>query len=191
MKNKEYRSLVGIKTRSGTENSEDLVISGYFILFNEETELWDGYFERISPKALDKTINNDIRVLINHDTSKVLARSTNDTVKFTIDDKGLFGEVHVNRNDTEAVNLYERVKRGDVNQCSFGFIINDEKIDKRDDGTYHSTILDIELFEVSVVTYPAYANTSVNARKDNFEKDKKRDHEVWKKELMERIYKNA
>lgn len=191
MKNKEYRSLVGIKTRSETENSEDLIISGYFILFNEETELWDGYFERISPKALDKTINNDIRVLINHDTSKVLARSTNDTVKFTIDDKGLFGEVHVNKNDTEAVNLYERVKRGDVNQCSFGFIINDEKIDKRDDGTYHSTILDIELFEVSVVTYPAYANTSVNARKDNFEKDKKREHEVWKKELIERINKNA
>ena len=86
----------------------------------------------------------------------------------------MYGEIKVNPNDQDAVNLYERVKRGDVDQCSFGFNITEEEWEDTAEG-YRSTITGIKLFEVSVVTFPAYEDTLVTARsKDilNFRKQK-------------------
>ena len=70
----------------------------------------------------------------------------------------------LNENDVDAMNLYERVKRGDVTQCSFGFNILDEDVDYRADGTIKWTIKEIDLHEVSIVTFPAYEETEVTAR---------------------------
>jgi phage head maturation protease len=92
----------------------------------------------------------------------------------------LWGRITINPNDSDAVNLYERVKRGDVDQCSFGFDIREEEADFRDDGSVHFTIRDVELFEVSVVTFPAYAETSVSARKQDVAEIQKRKLDAWK-----------
>ena len=107
-----------LKTRA---EQEDMIIEGYFAVFNRETELWSGAFEAIDSEAFKGTLGNDIRALINHDTSLVLGRNKANTLELKTDSHGLWGSIRINPNDMDAVNLYERVKRGDVDQCSFGF----------------------------------------------------------------------
>ena len=172
MKKYQTRSLSGLQTREA--ENDQMIIGGYFVVFNSWTELWDGYYEQVSPKAFENVDLTDIRALINHNDGLVLGRTKSNTLTLRVDDKGLYGEIKVNPNDQDAVNLYERVKRGDVDQCSFGFQITEEEWEDTAEG-YRSTITGIKLFEVSVVTFPAYEDTSVSARsKDilNFRKRK-------------------
>lgn len=164
-------------------------IEGYFIVFDTRTELWPGYFEEIKKEALDGQLEQDIRALADHDTAKVLGRTKNGTLELGIDDKGVYGKIEINEYDTEAVNLHERVKRGDIDQCSFGFFIDKSEVEYLDDGSMLERITGLTLLEVSVVTFPAYETTSVSARKKSFEEDKKRALEAWKKKLKERLKK--
>lgn len=170
-----------------TKDDETYIIEGYFAKFDDETELWPGAFEKIDKKAFNTSLKNDVRALINHDTSQVLGRTKSGTLELNVDDTGLYGKIHINQKDTEAMNLYERVKRGDVDQCSFGFFVKDEETEYREDGTTHWTLKDVELFEVSCCTFPAYENTSIEARKKDFELNKKRTLELRKEQLKERI----
>jgi hypothetical protein len=179
---------VDLKTRAEEDNEK--YIEGYFAVFNRETELWPGAYEDIDSEAFDNTLGNDIRALINHDTGLVLGRNKANTLELKTDSHGLWGKIKINENDSDAVNLYERVKRGDVDQCSFGFNILNEEVDYRDDGSVKWTIKEIDLHEVSVVTFPAYEDTGVQAREKEVEQHKKRQLEVRKKELKERL-KNA
>lgn len=184
---KQTRSLkTELKTRS--ENDE-MVIEGYFVVFNSPTELWTGAYEEISPNALDKTLSNDIRALINHDTTLVLGRNKAGTLELKADSRGLWGSIKINPNDSDAVNLYERVKRGDVDQCSFGFNVVSEETDWRDDGTVKWTITEVDLHEVSVCTFPAYEDTGVAARSKEVEQHKEKQLEVRKAKLKERMKK--
>ena len=167
---RQTRSLnAELKIREVASNNDEMCIEGYFIVFGQQTELWAGAYEEIAPNALDKTLNNDIRALINHDTRLVLGRNKSGTLELRVDGRGLFGKIKINSNDTEAVNLYERVKRGDVSQCSFGFNIISEETEWRDDGTVKWTITEVDLHEVSVVTFPAYEETGVQARQASVE----------------------
>lgn len=184
------RSLMSeLKTRAEPSDNE-MVIEGYFIVFNRETELWTGAFEQIAPQALEKTLGNDIRALINHDTTLVLGRNKAGTLELKKDDRGLWGSIKINPNDTDAVSLYERVKRCDVDQCSFGFNILGEETEWREDGTVKWTITDIDLHEVSVCTFPAYEETGVQARHAEVEIRKKQLFEQRKLQVKERL-KNA
>ena len=183
----QVRSIGKLQTRSDNNETDEMKIEGYFVVFNSETELYDGMFEEISDKAFQNIDLSDIRALADHDTAKVLGRTKSNTLKLSVDDKGLYGEITINKNDTEAVNLYERVKRGDIDQCSFGFNILDETMDTRADGTTKWTITEIELFEVSVVTFPAYADTAVEARSEQMKQLEKRNLQKRKQQLKERI----
>lgn len=162
--------------------SDNLVIEGYFIVFNRETELFPGAFEEIAPEAITDLDGRDIRGLNNHDPQLVLGRTKAGTLELRKDEKGLWGSVKINPDDTDAVNLYQRVKRGDIDQCSFGFEIVKEDVEHRDDGVKW-TIRKIILHEVSIVTFPAYADTGVQARR----KDKARMLEARKIKLKERL----
>jgi len=185
-KDKHIRSLAtNLQTRSDDETEK--VIEGYFVVFNSETELFPGAFEEIAPEAFNNTLSNDIRALINHDTNLVLGRTKAGTLELEVDEKGLFGRIKINENDTDAMNLYERVKRGDVDQCSFGFNILKEDVEHRDDGTIKWTIREVDLHEVSVVTFPAYQETSVQARMREKEQFIQRRLEQRKHELKERL----
>lgn len=186
---KQTRSLqTELKTRVEPD-AQDMYIEGYFAVFGRETELWPGAYEEIAPESFDETLNNDIRALINHDTTLVLGRTKAGTLELKTDSYGLWGRVKINPKDSDAVNLYERVKRGDVDQCSFGFNITSEETDWRDDGTVKWTITGIDLHEVSVCTFPAYEDTGVQARKAEVEQHRQRLLEAKKKQLRERIEK--
>lgn len=86
----------------------------------------------------------------------------------------------------DAMNLYERVKRGDVDQCSFGFDILDEEFEDRGNEV-HWTIKKVKLYEVSIVTFPAYTETSVSARKSQIETLRRRSLEAWRERMLGRL----
>lgn len=189
-KEKQTRSLkTELKTRAIDDNN--MVIEGYFVVFNSPTELWPGAMEEIAPGALDNTLSNDVRALINHDTTLVLGRNKAGTLDLKVDSRGLWGSIKINPNDTDAVNLYERVKRGDVDQCSFGFNVVSEETDWRDDGSVKWTITCVDLHEVSVCTFPAYEDTGVAARSKELEQHKEKQLEVRKSKLKERLNKHG
>jgi HK97 family phage prohead protease len=184
-KKRQMRGVPGsFKTRA--EESGDMFISGYFAVFGSEYELWPGASESVDPHAFDEALDDDIRCLINHDTRLVLGRNIAGTLQLRVEEKGLWGEVKINPNDQDAVNVYERVKRGDVNQCSFGFDIVAEEFEDRGDSV-HWTIKAVKLYEVSVVTFPAYEETGVEARKRQVEDIRKRKNESWRARMMARM----
>ena len=164
-------------------------IEGYFSVFDGVYELWPGATESIDPHAFDDALNDDTRALINHDTTLVLGRAKAGTLELKVDNKGLWGRIEINEKDQDAMNLYARVERGDVNQCSFGFDILEEDTEYRDDGTVHWTIKRVKLYEVSCVTFPAYEDTSIQARKKDYEKIRARHIEKWKSDMKERLKK--
>lgn len=169
------------------QDGEELVIEGYFAVFNSNYDIFPGASESIAPGAFDKTISGDIRALINHDTTLVLGRTKAGTLELRIDSHGLWGKIIINPNDADAMNLYERVKRGDVDQCSFGFDIVSEDTEYREDGSIHWTITEVELYEVSCCTFPAYEQTSISAREKQAEDIKKREKEAWQTKLMAKL----
>lgn len=168
------------------EADGEMYISGYFAVFNSEYEIWPGAVESVAETAFDGALSDDIRCLINHETRLVLGRNKAGTLTLKTDARGLWGEVKINPNDQDAVNLYERVKRGDVDQCSFGFDILDEEFEDRGD-TVKWTIKKVKLYEVSVVTFPAYEETSVSARKWQLGEIKKRNIEAWKQRTLKKL----
>lgn len=173
------------------KDGDDLFIEGYFAVFNSIYEMWDGATESIREGAFANTLGNDVRALINHDTTLVLGRNKAGTLELREDSHGLWGKIRINPNDTDAMNLYERVKRGDVDQCSFGFEIVSEETDFRDDNTVHWTITEVNLHEVSVCTFPAYKETAVSARKEQFDEiiNRKREAEAisWRAEMTKKL----
>ena len=169
------------------EDGGEPTIEGYFAVFNSIYTMWEGATESIATGAFTKSISNDVRALVNHDTTLVLGRTTAHTLELREDSRGLWGKITVNPKDSDAMNLYERVKRGDVSQCSFGFNIVSEETDFREDGSVHWTITEADLHEVSICTFPAYEETSVSARKRDYEDIKKREAEKWRSEMLTRL----
>ena len=169
------------------EDGQDKYIEGYFAVFGGLYEIWPGATESIDPGAFDGALGDDIRALIDHETRLVLGRNKAGTLELKVDTHGLWGRIKINQDDTDAMNLYHRVQRGDVDQCSFGFDILEEETDYRDDGTVHWTIKKVKLYEVSCVTFPAYTDTSIAARKHDYEAIKKRALEAWKTKAKERL----
>lgn len=169
------------------EEGSDLYIEGYFAVFNGLYELWDGASETIAPGAFSDTLGGDIRALIDHESRLVLGRTTAGTLELREDETGLWGRVRINQSDQDAMNLYERVRRRDVDQCSFGFDILDEETETKENGVIKWTIKKVELYEVSVVTFPAYKDTSVSARKRDYDEIQKRKTEAWRETMRKKV----
>lgn len=169
------------------------VIACHFAVFNTPTELWPGCIEQIAPGAFTSSLGLDVRALINHETRLVIGRTVSGTLTLQEDETGLFGEVKINEHDTDAMNLYARVQRGDVSQCSFGFdIVAEDYVVSPDGQTCTWTIRDVILYEVSVVTFPAYEATSAFARASGaVDSLRSARLERQKKDLLERIKNHA
>lgn len=178
-------------SRNGDFNTRaedgNLYIEGYFAVYNSRYELWDGAYETIDPGAFDGETDGDVRALTNHDTTLVLGRTISGTLTLRLDERGLWGSILVNQADQDAVNLYERVKRGDVSQCSFGFDITDEYVEYKDGKPAAWHIRKVKLYEVSVVTFPAYEDTGVQARKAEWDEIKKRQVKKWRDEMTAKL----
>lgn len=150
------------------------IIEGTPIVFNQDTRIsdWDGeYIERIEPTALKNADMKDVRLFVNHDINKIaLARSKNgnenSTMRFDIDDEGvnIVAQLDV-ENNAEAKSLYSAIQRGDMDGMSFMFRISKDEWSDLESDLPTRTIKEISIVhEVSVVNFPAYPQTSVNAR---------------------------
>lgn len=181
------RRTASVDTEFSTREADGKrYIEGYFAVFNSFYELWDGAAETIDQGAFDLGRDTDVRALANHDTTLVLGRTTAGTLTLSVDERGLYGVVELNEADQDAVNLYERVKRRDVTQCSFGFdILDDLPIEENGRTVWH--LRSVKLYEVSVCTFPAYEETGVQARKNELETIKKRKAEAWRLEMLKKL----
>lgn len=190
--------IMKMKNTKIREENGKRYLEGYFSVFGEPYQVWDGWVETIERGAFARYLASgaDVKVLWNHDSSIVLGSTENGTASLREDETGLFGSVEINENDSEAVSAYARVARGDVSGCSFGFGIarQDEWWD--DEGIYHTKITEVDpLFEVSPCTFPAYKATSISARtKEKLEDAKKRLEEYqeqkrneWRESMRKRM----
>lgn len=171
------------------EDGEKLKIEGYFAVFNSNYDIAPGMSESIAPGAFKNTLAGDIRALVNHDSTLVLGRNTAHTLELREDEHGLWGSIDINPNDSDAMNAYERVKRGDVSQCSIGFDILSEETELRENGEIHWTMTELKLYEVSVCTFPAYESTNIDARSEERDNILKRENDAWRAKMKERISK--
>lgn len=160
MSNREIRAIETIKAT----DDEQMIVEGYALRFNKLSNDLGGFVEEIDKDALKDADLSDVRCLIDHDSSKVLGRTTSETLELTVDSEGLYFRCQL-PNTSYSKDLYENIRLGNINQCSFGFILDEEdgdSFEKRDDGLFKRTLRKIKsLFDVSVVTYPAYDDTNV------------------------------
>lgn len=188
MADREKRQMRTASTAFTTrDDGGALAIEGYFAVFDSIYEIAQGMSESIAQGAFDNTLSGDIRALINHDTTLVLGRTKAGTLQLRTDSHGLWGHIDINPNDTDAMNLYNRVQRGDVDQCSFGFDIVSEETDFREDGSVHWTIKEVVLYEVSPCTFPAYEETNIAARAAERDDLLKRRNEAWKEKMLKKL----
>jgi HK97 family phage prohead protease len=176
--------MATIERRAGElVQSEPGKVVGYAAVFGPFSEDLGGFRERVDPGAFDRSLKEgrDIRALIDHDTAKVLGRSSVDTLRLAKDDRGL--RVEINLPDTSyARDLRALMERGDVSQMSFAFLLGpdgDKWEGRGDDGLRIRTLLDVELIEVSIVTLPAYPDTTAAVRSLKGLEESRRARELW------------
>jgi len=146
------------------EDGDKPKITGHAAVFNKLSENLGGFRERIAPGAFEKTIEkSDVRALINHDSNLVLGRNKSGTLRLEEDKRGL--AIEIDPPDTSyARDLIESLKRGDIDQMSFGFVATKDSWEHVEGKESIRTLLEVELFDVSPVTYPAYPQTDVKVR---------------------------
>lgn len=180
-----YYEIQNLETRNDSDN---LTVEGRFVVYNSDYQVWEGATESVAPGAFRNSITQDVRALYNHNNDIVLGRVSAGTLSLEDREDGLWGRITINPNDSDAMNAYERIKRGDVTGCSFGFNIKSETEERRNDGTVHWTITEVDpLFEVSPCTFPAYEATHISARKKDLDATEKRMLEVRKEELRKKL----
>ncbi len=157
---------------------DEMALVGYAAKFNSPSKQMTDksgiqFVEMIAPGAFTRAIaeKQDVRCLFNHNNDRVLGRTSSGTLVLSQDDKGLAFRCALDPTNTEHRNLHASVKRGDISECSFAFAPNGEEGDDWQDTRSASgswmlkrTLKDVNLFDVSAVTHPAYNDTSVSAR---------------------------
>lgn len=169
METKEIRSFDFDITANENEEKGKF-IEGRAIVYGERTNLgW--YDEIIAPDALKDTDLRDVRLLVNHNTDMIpLARSRNNnansTMQLSVDEEGMGIRANLDvENNTDARNLYSAIERGDISGMSFMFVVDKDAWDDVDSDHPTRTITGIKrVMEVSAVIFPAYSQTSLEAR---------------------------
>lgn len=137
-------------------------VAGYAALFNSEADIGGAFREVIAPGAFADTLGSDIRALVDHDSGRVIGRSTAGTLRLSEDDKGLAVEIDL-PDTTDGRDLAVSLERGDISGMSFGFRVTKDTWDETGDIPMR-TIQAVDLFEVSAVAFPAYDDTSLALR---------------------------
>ena len=149
------------------ENAEQNgnTIRGYAAVYNSDSEWMGGFYEQIERGAFDDVMNDDVRAYFNHDENLLLGRVSSGTLRIGTDARGLFYEVDL-PNTTYANDLAELMKRGDVNQSSFAFLIDADRWEQRDGKTYRIIEKVSRLLDVSPVSQPAYPDATSELKRD-------------------------
>jgi HK97 family phage prohead protease len=185
--NLERRGCAPSELRAAREDGSPGKLSGYAAVFDQLSDDLGGFRERIAAGAFAKSIADgaDVRALIDHDPSKILGRSKAGTLRLAETSIGL--AVEIDLPDTGmARDLSTMIDRGDVSQMSFGFYTRNDQWTKID-GEWVRTLLDAELFDVSVVTFPAYPQTEVALRGLTVARDADRPPEATIRLLRSRL----
>lgn len=174
----EVRSIVSdLAIRSKEDGGQSRTITGYASKFDTFSEPIYGWFkEKIDRRAFESTDMGDVIMCFNHDISGVLARSTSGTLKLSVDKVGLRFEFEA-PDTTLGNDMLELVRRGDISKCSFKFVVEKDEwryADSKNGLEYDErTVLAISrLYDVSLVTYPAYKDTEASVR-EHLEQRKK------------------
>lgn len=180
-----------------SSDDDDMTVSGYFAVFDQPTELWPGENEVIKRGAFTASLKKEeVVALWNHDSQKVLGRTSNDTLELEEDEHGLRGTLHI-APTTYGKDVYQLIKRGDLVGCSFGFFVDDYR-DIAKDGTVTHEITKAQLLEVSVVTWPQYEQTEIAVRSKNdsanfyreAEKKKQKEFQIKKARGLQKLWTN-
>jgi HK97 family phage prohead protease len=150
--------------RSATIGADGQKIRGYAIVFNEPSADLGGFVEIVTPAAVDRTLDEalDVRALVDHDSGKVIGRTTAGTLTLAKDSRGLRVEIDP-PSTTAGRDILESVRRGDVTGMSFRFAVvrpHGERFETRA-GVPTRLLSDMRIQEVSVCTFPAYGATDV------------------------------
>lgn len=160
--NREYRTITAEFRAS--EDASQPRIEGRAVVYDQTIDL--GFFrERVAKGAFTRAISEqqDIRFLVNHSPDQLLGRTKSGTLTISQDDRGV--NFSCLMPDTQlGKDTYTLIKRGDLSQCSFGFVVTQESVSYDDDGTALRTIEDLNCFDLSAVCYAAYPTTNVQAR---------------------------
>lgn len=160
-----------LNTQNEKKFDSDYYIEGMATTFNQPYELYkignESYFEVIDRNALNFANMSDVILLYDHD-SRVLARTSNNTLELKAKDDGLYIYADLSKSEY-ARSLYEDVKNGLITKMSWSFRVNKWDIDK-DNKTDIVKEID-KVFDVSLVSLPANENTSVQARKKQNENE--------------------
>lgn len=159
----EIRYLTDSKFEARAEGNS-FKIAGYAAVFNTRSQNLGGFVEEVMPGCFTKTLQEaDIRALWNHNADHVLGRNKSDTLRLSQDSRGLHYEVDLP--DTQvARDLYESISRGDVTQSSFGFAAIEDDFMADEEAGLLRQLREVQLFDVSPVTYPAYLDASIGKR---------------------------
>ena len=161
---KERRFVPFTEIRVETDADGKSKLVGYAAVFDTLSEDLGGFRERVASGAFDRTLKEgaDVRALVDHDPSKMIGRNKAKTLKLKVDKKGLHTTIDL-PDTTAGRDIKESVNRGDVDGMSFGFITVTDAWEMQDKETVR-TLKDVDLFDVSPVTFPAYPDTSVALR---------------------------
>lgn len=156
------RRFQTLKPELRAEN-DGFMVEGIAAMVESTTDMgW--YMEEIAPGAFDGRLNDDVRALFNHDANQILARTVSGTLNLYITDAGHLGYRFKMPDRSYAKDLADAIRTGDVSQSSFGFTISDEEWLRRDTKDVRRITKVARLYDVSPVTYPAYADTTVAQR---------------------------
>lgn len=158
---KQIRSLVRkVETRA---DGERMTVAGYAAIFGEVADIAGIYREVIARGAFSRSLRtDDVLALFGHDSGRLLGRTTSGTLRLAEDAKGLSVEIDL-PDTTDGRDVLTLIARGDISGMSFGFNIVHEEWDFSVEPPLR-TIIDVDLVEVSVVSAPAYAGTSIALR---------------------------
>lgn len=166
---RERRCAAGLELREeGAKDGSIATLVGYAAVYNTLSVDLGGFRELIRPGAFKRSLDrgDDVRAFAHHSSPMIVGRRSAGTLVIAEDDKGLRTEIKV-PDTTAGRDLVVSVKRGDLTGMSFEFRkIKDEwsKLNKDGDNVYRRELIDVDLYEVSVVTWPAYLDTNVEAR---------------------------
>ena len=165
MEKHEIRTLPIKELRVSTADGNQ-VIEGHASVFDSWSETLGGIFpfkEKVRAGAFKKSIEkDDIRALFNHDPNYVLGRNKSGTLELREDEHGLF--VKIQPPDTSwAKDLTVSISRGDISQMSFGFVVLKDEW-RTESNTDIRELMEVKLYDVSPVTFPAYTQTDVGVR---------------------------
>lgn len=160
------------------EDGDSIKVSGYAAVFNQETDIGGQFREQIKPGAFKEAVGrDDVVFLVNHD-GLPLARTRSGTLSLKEDKHGLFIESELDASDPDVQKIVPKMRRGDLDKMSFGFIPVGQEWDESGE-TPLRTITKVELFDVSIVTQPAYEGTEIGLRSlEKFREEKRHNNDV-------------